>query len=64
MRFIKKIFGYCYGCGRWFKYPKRRRMNTMFEKEESNYEYTCLECHEEHEEYWQERWDEINCQRW
>lgn len=58
MKFIKRILGYCDGCGRWFKYPKRYKMNTGYVDEESNYEYCCIECHEEHEEYWQERWDE------
>ena len=33
-------------------------MNTAYVEEESNYETCCLECHEDHEEYWRERWSE------
>ena len=50
-------------CNRWFVYPKRRRMNTRYEHEESNYCNVCEACFEEIEDYWQERWDEYNSGR-
>ena len=58
MKIIKKILGCCPRCGRWFKYPKRRRQSTQYEDEESNYVTCCAECFEEIEEYWAERWAE------
>lgn len=63
MNLIKKIFGYCYMCDRWFVYPKRRHMNTMYEDEESNYIKVCRDCFKEVQNYWQERWDEYNAGR-
>jgi hypothetical protein len=67
MRAIKKVIqralGYCGMCGRYFVYPKRRHMSTMYENEESNYITVCADCFEEVEEYWQERWDEYYSER-
>lgn len=60
---IHKLFGYCGMCNRWFVYPKRRRMNTMYENEESNYCKVCKECYKEIEYSWKERWDEFNAGR-
>lgn len=50
-------------CQRYFVYPKKRRMNTQYENEESNYCEVCKECYEEIEEYWEERWAEYNAGR-
>lgn len=63
MNFIKKIFGYCPWCGRWFKYPKRRRKSTQYNDEESNYVTCCIDCFEEIEEYWAERWNDYMATR-
>jgi hypothetical protein len=57
MKLIEWLFGYCGMCRKWFIYPKRRRMNTQYLCEESNYCKVCSFCFEEVEEYWQERWD-------
>lgn len=48
----------CQCCGELKFTVERRHMNTAYVKEESNYETCCLECHEDHEEYWRERWSE------
>lgn len=37
MNIVRRLFGYCPGCGRWFKYPRRRRQSTQYHDEESNY---------------------------
>lgn len=58
MNIIHKIFGYCGVCQRWLVYPKRRRMNTRYENEESNYCMVCKDCYREIELKCQERWDE------
>lgn len=58
IKLIHRLFGYCEMCKRWFAYPKRRRMNTGYENEESNYCDVCEECYKEIESYWQERWDD------
>jgi len=51
---FRKIFGYCDYCKRYFIYPKRKHMNTMYENEESNYCVCCEECFDKIEEYWAE----------
>ena len=56
MKLIKKIFGYCGICNRWFVYPKRKRMSTMYHDEESNYIICCKSCFIESEKYWDEMW--------
>lgn len=56
VKMIKKIFGYCESCNKWFVYPKKRRMNTMYAEDRLNYTTCCLECFTDVEEYWAERW--------
>lgn len=63
MTLIRWLCGYCGICGRWFVYPKRRHMNTMYINEESNYCKVCANCFEEIEEYWQDLWDDYNSSR-
>lgn len=58
MNIVRRLFGYCPGCGRWFKYPRRRRQSTQYYDEESNYVTCCSDCFEEVEEHWAELWDE------
>lgn len=61
---FEKIFGYCPMCGCWFcRGVKRRRQNTAYEDEESNYVTVCPTCFEEIEEYWDERWADYNSSR-
>jgi len=36
----------------------RRRQNTAYNDEESNYATLCAEHHAESDEYWEERWHE------
>jgi len=60
---FRKIFGYCNYCHRYFVYPQKRLMNTMYVEEDSNY-YTCCEsCFEEIEKYWEESGEEYNNER-
>jgi len=60
---FRKIFGYCDYCKRYFSYPQKRHMNTMYENEESNYCTCCEECFDHIEEYWSECWKEYNNSR-
>lgn len=60
---INLLFGKCEVCGRWFQYPKRRRMSTMYHNEEDNYCTTCSECYDCIEEIWNERWREYYSSR-
>lgn len=46
------------GCGRCMPNVIRRRQNTQYMHEESNWVTCCDECFEEIEEYWAERWAE------
>ena len=39
---------------------ERRRMNTAYVDDDSNWMISCLPCFDEMEEYWQERWDDYN----
>ena len=58
--FMQAIFrrceakGYRCGGGRAYFAP----MNTMYEDELSNWHYGCRDCHEEINDYWEERWAE------
>lgn len=57
---IKRIFGYCPGCGRWFRTGvKRRRQSTAYVDEESNYVTCCPECFDEVEEHWGDMWGDF-----
>lgn len=57
---IKRIFGYCPCCGRWFRAKvKRRRQSTAYIDEESNYVTCCQECFDEIEIHWGEMWDDF-----
>lgn len=60
---IKKLFGYCDMCDRWFQYPKRRRMSTSYLEEEKNYCNVCADCYEYIEQVWEERWSEYYHER-
>ena len=51
---FRKLLGYCDYCKRYFIYPKRRHMNTMYENEEYNYCNCCESCFDQIEEYWAE----------
>ena len=61
---IKKIFGYCdCPCHKrhWFVYPKRIRMNTFYQNEESNYIVCCQKYYDNFiEPYWEERWEDYH----
>lgn len=44
---FKKIFGYCEYCRKYFKYPKRRELNTAYVNEEDNWMCSCKGCYDE-----------------
>lgn len=46
----------CPCCGTVSDTVERRRMNTAYADEESNYLTSCLACFEMSEDYWRERW--------
>ncbi len=57
---FQKLFGFCPGCGRWFRFGvKRRRQNTAYADVESNYVTVCPECFDEIQELWAELWASI-----
>lgn len=60
---LVKPFGYCACCGEYLVYPKRRRMNTAYERDESNYCFECDDCFKETQAYWRDIWEEYNSQR-
>lgn len=37
-----------------------RHQNTMYEDDWKNYGTLCPSCQKENDEYWQERWDDLN----
>lgn len=55
---FKYILGYCNCCGKYFKYPKLYRENTMYNDEEMNWHRECKSCFNKHENYWDECWKE------
>lgn len=48
----------CPCCERMMYSVCRRRLNTSYEEEESNYLNSCLYCFADQYEYYAERWDE------
>lgn len=54
---------FCQGCNRFRLDIERRRQNTMYEEDASNYVTCCMECFEEVQAYWDERWEEYNSGR-
>jgi len=50
----------CPECERLMPDVKERRRNTAYTKDEINYHITCLECHQQDWDYYQERWDDYN----
>ena len=44
---FKKMFGYCEYCRKYFKYPKRRELNTTYVNEEDNWMCSCKGCYDE-----------------
>lgn len=63
MKLYKKLFGYCVGCGKYFKYPIKRRLNTAFIEEELNWICSCKDCYEEEVAYYKEMWLEYYMSR-
>jgi hypothetical protein len=61
---LRKILGWCPMCQTYFTYPKKRRMNTAYIEEKSNYCCVCKDCYQEVEAYWDERWSEYNSGRY
>ena len=56
---FQRLFGYCPHCEQWFRSGvKRRRQNTAYVDEESNYITTCIDCYDEIQALWAEMWDE------
>jgi hypothetical protein len=54
---IKYILGYCNCCNKYFKYSKRRRLNTQYEEEDRNYLTSCDSCYRKTINYYNELWD-------
>ena len=44
--------------GHYTKDVRRRRMNTMYAHDESNWIICCAECFSEAEQYWAEQWED------
>jgi hypothetical protein len=59
----EKIFGRCGHCGEWFVYPKKRRMNTAYVDEESNWVTEWDWSFEQTESNWEERWKDYYSDR-
>lgn len=54
---FKRIFGYCEYCHKYFKYPKRRELNTAYVNEEDNWMCSCKGCYDEVVDYYKELWE-------
>lgn len=46
----------CQVCGK--EGAERRRQNTAYPKDESNFATLCPECQEDADEYWRDQWNE------
>lgn|GEM_PF-3439273 len=63
VKLIRLIFGYCEACKKWFKYPYKGHIGTMYLEDENNYREVCKDCHKEFESYVKAQWDEYNNER-
>ena len=61
---IRWPLGYCEMCGRWFVYPKTRRMNTAYVEGELNFCRVCEPCFIDIEQHWAEMWEEYRRDTW
>lgn len=61
---FERLFGYCWGCDRWFTDLKRRRLNTAYYDEESNYMCSCGDCYQEAHDQYEDMWAEYNSGRY
>lgn len=48
----------CPRCERWRRDIECRRQNTAYLDDEANYITVCMDCYEEIQDYWEERWRE------
>jgi hypothetical protein len=55
---LRRLFGYCTMCGRWFVWPKRRHQGTAYADKERNWIVACKRCHAFLQDYWNEQWRE------
>ncbi len=56
---LKRIFGHCPECGRWFTFPRYRREITLYEHDNDNFLYSCKRCYKERDEKWEGLFKEI-----
>jgi len=64
IKLLRKMLAWCPQCHGYLVFPRKRRMNTQYEKEESNFCTVCKRCFLEIEAHWEERWDEYNSGRY
>jgi len=50
----------CPCCGEWVETLARRRLNTAYADEPSNWLWSCALCYLEAVEHYRERWDEYH----
>lgn len=50
----------CQSCGRRFQKVSFRRANTAYVEDKLNFSYECEDCFNQHEEYWEEMWNDHN----
>lgn len=60
---IKRLFGYCPTCNRYFVYPKTREINTRYVDEADNVWYSCYKCYTVVSNCVEEAWRGYNNER-
>lgn len=53
------MLGHCDFCKKLLKYPKKRRLNTMYVQDELNYECSCKSCYDYHIECYEDMWNSL-----
>lgn len=57
---IKKLFGYCPYCNRWFQFGvKSRKIVTPYSKQKIRYHVSCKSCFNDLEYDSQKTWEEV-----
>lgn len=62
---LKKLFGYCPCCNRYFRWPvTRQRRASQYVNDEANFLVACKECHELDDEYFNDLWQQYYSSIW
>lgn len=61
---LKKLFGYCPCCGRWFRYStKHRKISVIYADGKTRYYLCCKKCFQDLEDEFEQKWQKAYKER-